>query len=57
MLTASVRRLRTVKQAPGRHQRGYVVEMPEHSQTIGPALTDTSAGMAAWMLDHDADSY
>jgi pimeloyl-ACP methyl ester carboxylesterase len=31
--------------------------MPEHPQTIGYALTDTPAGLAAWMLDHDADSY
>jgi pimeloyl-ACP methyl ester carboxylesterase len=38
-------------------KRGYFVEMPEHPQTIGYALTDTPAGMAAWMLDHDADSY
>jgi len=38
-------------------KRGYFVEMPEHPQTIGFALTDTPAGLAAWMLDHDADSY
>jgi pimeloyl-ACP methyl ester carboxylesterase len=38
-------------------RRGYFVEMPEHPQTIGYALTDTPAGLAAWMLDHDADSY
>ena len=38
-------------------KRGYIVEMPEHPQTIGFALTDTPAGLAAWMLDHDADSY
>jgi pimeloyl-ACP methyl ester carboxylesterase len=38
-------------------KRGYFVEMPEHPQTIGYALTDTPAGLAAWMLDHDADSY
>jgi pimeloyl-ACP methyl ester carboxylesterase len=38
-------------------KRGYFVEMPEHPQTIGYALTDTPAGQAAWMLDHDADSY
>jgi pimeloyl-ACP methyl ester carboxylesterase len=37
--------------------RGYLVEMLEHSQTIGYALTDTPVGMAAWMLDHDPDSY
>jgi len=38
-------------------KRGYFVEMPEHPQTIGYALTDTPVGLAAWMLDHDADSY
>ena len=38
-------------------KRGYFVEMPEHPQTIGYALTDTPIGMSAWMLDHDADSY
>ena len=38
-------------------KRGYFVEMPEHPQTIGYALTDTPGGLAAWMLDHDADSY
>jgi hypothetical protein len=31
--------------------------MPEHPQTIGYALTDTPVGLAAWMLDHDPDSY
>jgi pimeloyl-ACP methyl ester carboxylesterase len=38
-------------------RRGYFVEMPEHPQTIGSALADTPVGLAAWMLDHDADSY
>jgi pimeloyl-ACP methyl ester carboxylesterase len=38
-------------------KRGYFVEMPEHPQTIGFSLTDSPAGLAAWMLDHDADSY
>jgi pimeloyl-ACP methyl ester carboxylesterase len=38
-------------------RRGYVAEMPEHPQTIGYSLVDTPIGMAAWMLDHDPDSY
>jgi pimeloyl-ACP methyl ester carboxylesterase len=38
-------------------KRGYLVEMLEHPQTIGYAQADTPAGLAAWMLDHDADSY
>ncbi len=29
-------------------KRGYIVEMPEHPQTIGYALADTPAGLAAW---------
>lgn len=38
-------------------RRGYFVEQSEHPQTIGYALTDSPIGLAAWMLDHDADSY
>jgi pimeloyl-ACP methyl ester carboxylesterase len=38
-------------------KRGYLAEMGEHPQTIGYALTATPVGLAAWMLDHDADSY
>ena len=37
--------------------RGYFVEMNEHPQTIGYPLLDSPLGLAAWMLDHDADSY
>ena len=37
--------------------RGYISEMGEHPQTIGYPLLDSPLGMAAWMLDHDADSY
>ena len=33
------------------------MEQGEHPQTIGYSLTDSPAGLAAWMLDHDADSY
>jgi pimeloyl-ACP methyl ester carboxylesterase len=38
-------------------RRGYIAEMGEHPQTIGYALLDSPLGLAAWMLDHDADSY
>jgi pimeloyl-ACP methyl ester carboxylesterase len=38
-------------------RRGYFVEQGEHPQTIGYPLADSPAGLAAWMLDHDADSY
>src|SRR5262249_61677586 len=37
--------------------RGYIAEMGEHPQTIGYSLADSPLGLAAWMLDHDADSY
>jgi len=38
-------------------RKGYNVEQGQSPQTIGYALTDSPAGLAAWMLDHDADSY
>jgi pimeloyl-ACP methyl ester carboxylesterase len=41
----------------GIFMRGYLTEMGEHPQTIGYPLLDSPIGMAAWMLDHDADSY
>jgi pimeloyl-ACP methyl ester carboxylesterase len=37
--------------------RGYIAEMGEHPQTIGYSLLDSPVGLAAWMLDHDGDSY
>jgi pimeloyl-ACP methyl ester carboxylesterase len=37
--------------------RGYIAEMGEHPQTIGYSLLDSPIGLAAWMLDHDPDSY
>jgi pimeloyl-ACP methyl ester carboxylesterase len=37
--------------------RGYIAEMGEHPQTIGYPLVDSPIGLAAWMLDHDQDSY
>jgi len=41
----------------GVFMRGYISEMGEHPQTIGYSLLDSPIGLAAWMLDHDADSY
>jgi len=38
-------------------RRGYFVEDLEHPQTVGFSLTDSPVGLAAWMLDHDPDSY
>ena len=36
---------------------GYFVEQQTRPQTIGYALLDSPVAMAAWMLDHDTDSY
>jgi pimeloyl-ACP methyl ester carboxylesterase len=38
-------------------RRGYLAEQGEHPQTIGYPLTDSPAGLAAWILDHDSDSH
>jgi pimeloyl-ACP methyl ester carboxylesterase len=36
---------------------GYFVEMATRPQTIGYALLDSPVALAAWMVDHDTDSY
>lgn len=36
---------------------GYLIEMSTRPETIGHSLADSPAGLAAWMLDHDAQSY
>jgi pimeloyl-ACP methyl ester carboxylesterase len=36
---------------------GYFLEMATRAQTIGYALLDSPVAMAAWLLDHDTDSY
>ena len=36
---------------------GYYLEQSTRPQTIGYSLLDTPVGLAAWMLDHDTDSY
>ena len=38
------------------HGLGYAIEMNQRPQTLY-ALADSPVGLAAWMLDHDADSY
>jgi pimeloyl-ACP methyl ester carboxylesterase len=38
-------------------RKGYAAEQGQSPQTIGYPLTDSPGGLAAWMLDHDADSY
>jgi hypothetical protein len=37
--------------------RGYLIEQSTRSQTIGYVLLDSPVALAAWMLDHDTDSY
>ena len=36
---------------------GYFLEMATRPQTIGYALHDSPVALAAWLLDHDTDSY
>jgi pimeloyl-ACP methyl ester carboxylesterase len=36
---------------------GYFLEQTTRPQTIGYSLLDSPVGLAAWMLDHDTDSY
>jgi pimeloyl-ACP methyl ester carboxylesterase len=36
---------------------GYLVEQNTRPETIGYALLDSPIALAAWMLDHDTDSY
>jgi len=36
---------------------GYFLEMATRPQTIGYALLDSPVALAAWMCDHDTDSY
>jgi pimeloyl-ACP methyl ester carboxylesterase len=36
---------------------GYFLEMATRPQTIGYALLDSPLALAAWLLDHDTDSY
>ena len=36
---------------------GYFIEQDTRPQTIGYSLLDSPVGLAAWLLDHDTDSY
>jgi pimeloyl-ACP methyl ester carboxylesterase len=36
---------------------GYFVEQATRPETIGYALVDSPAALAAWIMDHDTDSY
>jgi pimeloyl-ACP methyl ester carboxylesterase len=37
--------------------KAYLIEQNTRPQTIGYALLDSPVALAAWMLDHDTDSY
>jgi pimeloyl-ACP methyl ester carboxylesterase len=45
--------------APLRAQfrKGYIAEQGQSPQTIGFSINDSPVGLAAWILDHDTDSY
>jgi len=36
---------------------GYFLEQSTRPQTIGYSLLDSPVGLAAWLFDHDTDSY
>src|SRR5262249_47514892 len=38
-------------------RKGYIAEQGSARQTIGYSPPDSPIGLAAWMLDHDTDSY
>ncbi len=37
-------------------KKGYIAEQGQSPQSIGYSLNDSPAGLAAWILDHDADA-
>ncbi len=41
----------------GRSGFGYFLEQSTRPQTIGYSLLDSPVGLAAWLLEHDTDSY
>jgi pimeloyl-ACP methyl ester carboxylesterase len=38
-------------------RKGYILEQGQTPQSIGYSLTDSPAGLAAWMIDHDTDAH
>jgi pimeloyl-ACP methyl ester carboxylesterase len=38
-------------------RKGYIIEQGQTPQTVGYSLADSPVGLAAWMIDHDIDSY
>ncbi len=51
--TRGARRVRHIQD----ERLGYFLEQATRPQTIGYALLDSPVALAAWMLDHDTDSY
>ena len=51
------RRLDAARRASSASGFGYFLEQATRPQTIGYALLDSPVALAAWMLDHDTDSY
>ena len=37
--------------------KGYIAEQQQTPQTIGYSLTDSPAGLASWIIDHDTDAH
>jgi hypothetical protein len=38
-------------------KKGYILEQGQTPQSIGYSLTDSPAGLAAWLIDHDTDAH
>jgi pimeloyl-ACP methyl ester carboxylesterase len=38
-------------------KKGYILEQGQTPQSIGYSLTDSPAGLGAWMIDHDTDAH
>ena len=55
-LRAGTRRARPARHVPG-DGFGYFVEQATRPETIGYALLDSPVALAAWIIDHDTDSY
>ncbi|HEY8264927.1 MAG TPA: epoxide hydrolase [Steroidobacteraceae bacterium] len=59
-LPAQTEEERTALKAVGTFKQtgfGYFLEQSTRPQTIGYSLQDSPVGLAAWLLDHDTDSY
>ena len=54
---AGTRGARRAHDVLDRMASAIVLEQSTRPQTIGYALLDSPVGLAAWMLDHDTDSY